>query len=329
MGNKRFGSKMISKYRERILVTGGAGFIGSNFLNYFVPKDRKKLFFNVDILTYAGNLKNINVASCSNYVFEKIDIRNRKNLEKIFKEYNPTGVIHFAAESHVDFSIKNPQIFLETNVIGTDNLLALSIKHKVKRFLLISTDEVYGALSPKDRSSIETDRVDPRSPYSASKAAAEHLVRAYANTFKLNAVITRSSNNYGPNQDKSKVIPLFINNLSRGKKVPLYGRGLQIRDWIYVEDNVRAVDLVFRKGKSGEVYNVGGNYELSNFELTKKLLDLFGKGKEMIRYVADRRGHDFRYSLNSDKIKKLGWKRRVSFGEGLKKTLDFFSKTHD
>ena len=315
---------MEKNYKERILVTGGAGFIGSNYLNHFVPKNKSTLFINVDVLTYAGNLKNINVSKEANYVFEKVDIRDKGALQKVFRKYQPTGVIHFAAESHVDFSIKNPQIFLETNVIGTDNLLALSVKHKIKRFLLISTDEVYGALSQKDRSFEETDLLDPRSPYSASKAGAEYLARAYANTFGLDVVTTRSSNNYGPNQDKSKVIPLFISNLLKGKKVPLYGKGLQVRDWLYVEDNVRAINLVWRKGKSGEVYNVGGNYELSNYDLTCKLLSLLGLGEEMIDYVKDRPGHDFRYSLNTDKIMKLGWKPEIFFSQGIIRTLDFY-----
>jgi dTDP-glucose 4,6-dehydratase len=316
--------KSLKNYKERILVTGGAGFIGSNFLNYFVPLRPRTLFVNVDCLTYAGDLKNIKVSSSANYIFEKADIRSRKKLESIFKKYRLTGVIHFAAESHVDLSIKNPRIFLETNILGTENLLALSVIYKVERFLLVSTDEVYGALGPGDAGFKESDVLDPRSPYSASKAGAEHLTRAYANTYKLDVVITRSSNNYGPNQDKSKLIPLFVTNLLKDKPVPLYGKGLQVRDWLYVEDNVRAIDLIFRKGRSGEVYNVGGDCELSNVELTKKLLSLLKKGEKMIKYVADRPGHDFRYSLDSAKIKKLGWSPSVLFEEGLRRTLEYF-----
>ncbi len=313
-------------FKERVLVTGGAGFIGSNFLNHFVRRHKKTLFINVDILNYAGNLNNIEVSGLPNYAFFRFDIVNKKMMEEIFKKYKPTGLINFAAESHVDLSIKNPKRFLETNIIGTNNLLDLSVKYGLDRFLQISTDEVYGALGLNDESFQEDDPIRPRNPYSASKAAAEHLALAYFNTYGLNVVISRSSNNYGPNQDRSKVVPLFIDRLMKNNKIPLYGRGLQIRDWLYVEDNVRAIDLVFRKGIKGEVYNIGGGYEITNLELAKKILAKFEMGKEMINYIADRPGHDFRYSLSNAKIAQLGWKPEVPFDEGLLRTINYFKK---
>ncbi len=318
------------KYKKIILVTGGAGFIGSNYLNKFVPKYKNYFFINLDALTYAGNLNNIKIKNAKNYTFEKIDIRDIKSLNKNFSKYHPTDIIHFAAETHVDFSIQNPAIFIETNINGTNNILMLAKEYKINRFCQISTDEVYGQLKSKRGKFKETDKLDPSSPYSASKAAAELLVNAYHKTFSLNTVITRSSNNYGPNQDTSKLIPKFITNLLKNEKVPLYASGQNIRDWIYVEDNVRAINLVFHKGKSGEVYNIGGQCEKTNLEITKILLKLLDKDESFIEQVADRPGHDFRYALDVSKIRReLGWRPKYNFQQGVKKTVEFYKNLKD
>lgn len=313
------------KYTKTIFITGGAGFIGSNYLNKFVPHYKEYLFVNIDCLTYAADIKNVHVSSAPNYKFRKVDIRNVAKLETLFKEFAPDGVINFSAESHVDLSIKNPNIFIETNIAGTQNLLALSKKYGVKRFHQISTDEVYGALKDKHGVFTEKTPMSPRNPYSASKAGAELMVMAYHETFGLDVIITRSSNNYGPHQDTTKLIPLFITNLLKGEKVPLYGKGANIRDWLYVEDNVDAIDRVFHKGKSGEVYNIGGNCELANIVVAKKLIALAGKNDSSIRYVEDRLGHDFRYALESKKIaKELGWKPKTKFDDGVQKTFEYY-----
>jgi len=313
------------KYKKIIFITGGTGFIGSNYLNNFVSKYKTYFFINVDSLTYAANLNNIKVKNAKNYTFEKVDIRDIKSLNKIFLKYRPTDIIHFAAETHVDFSIQNPAIFIETNINGTNNLLMLAKEYRIKRFVQISTDEVYGQLKSKKGKFKETDKLNPTSPYSASKAAAELLVNAYHKTFGLNTVITRSSNNYGPNQDVSKFIPKFITNLIQNKKVPLYASGDNIRDWIYIEDNVEAIDLVFHKGRSGEVYNIGGQCEKTNLEITKILLKLLDKDESFIEHVADRPGHDFRYALDITKIRKeLGWGPKWNFEKGIKETINWF-----
>ena len=318
------------KYKKIILVTGGAGFIGSNYLNKFVPKYKNYFFINLDALTYAGNLNNIKIKNAKNYTFEKIDIRDIKSLNKNFSKYHPTDIIHFAAETHVDFSIQNPAIFIETNINGTNNILMLAKEYKINRFCQISTDEVYGQLKSKRGKFKETDKLDPSSPYSASKAAADLLVNAYHKTFGLNTVITRSSNNYGPNQDTSKLIPKFITNLLKNEKVPLYASGQNIRDWIYVEDNVRAIDLVFHKGRSGEVYNIGGQCEKTNLEITKILLKLLDKDESFIERVGDRPGHDFRYALDVSKIcRELGWRPKYNFQQGIKKTVEFYKNLKD
>jgi len=312
---------------KTILVTGGAGFIGSQYINKFVPLYTEHLFVNIDCLTYAGNLKNITVGKNKNYYFEKVDIRDKKNLAAIFKKYKPTGILHFAAESHVDISIKSPHLFVETNILGTHNLLSLAKEHKIERFHQVSTDEVYGSLGPKDKPFTENGVLAPNSPYSASKSAADLLVRSYHKTYRLNTIITRSSNNYGPNQDKSKLIPLFITNLLENKKVPLYASGDNVRDWIYVEDNIDAIDLVFNKGRTGEIYNIGGNTRKTNLEITMKLLKLANRDESAIEHVPDRPGHDFRYALDCSKIKKeLGWKAKTTFDIGIKKTFDFYEK---
>ncbi len=311
---------------KRVIVTGGAGFIGSAYLNYAVPRYPAYSFLNIDALTYAGRLENIDVTNAPNYAFEKADIRETAELTRIFESFAPTDIIHFAAESHVDISIQNPGLFVETNVLGTHTLLLLAMKRGIRRFHHISTDEVYGSLAPDDQSSKEENALLPNSPYSASKAAAEALVRAYNKTYGLDTIITRSSNNYGPRQHEEKLIPLFITNLRAGKKVPVYGSGTNVRNWIYIDDNVRGVDSAFHNGKSGEVYNLGGNDELSNMELTRMLLDALGKDEDMIEHVPDRLGHDFRYSLNSSKARsELGWHPVTSLDEGLARTIEYYA----
>lgn len=316
---------MGGKFERTVLVTGGAGFIGSTYLNICVPLYPRYELVCVDALTAIANKKNIEVANCPNFTFVKCDIRDEKALAKVVKKHRPTDVIHFAAETHVDVSIEKPNIFVETNVLGTVNLLNLSRAFGVKMFLHISTDEVYGALGKTDAAFTEKSPLSPNSPYSASKAAAEHFVRAYQETYGLDAIIVRMSNNYGPRQDATKLIPLFITNLLANKKVPLYATGDNVRDWLYVDDCVEAIDLVFHKGKAGEIYNIGGGTELRNIDVTRDLLAQTGHGDEMIQYVTDRPGHDFRYALNTAKIKKaLGWKAQTPFDLGVKKTIDFY-----
>ena len=314
-------------YDKTILVTGGAGFIGSNFLNTMVVKYPTYLFVNFDLLTYAANLENICVAHLPNYKFVAGDIRDLPALEEVWATYAPTHIIHFAAESHVDNSITNPSVFIETNVNGTHNLLLLANKHGIKRFHHISTDEVYGSLLADAPASTEADAIAPNSPYSASKASSDLLVRSYHHTFGLNTVTTRASNNYGPNQHEEKLIPRFITNLLAGKKVPLYGNGLNVRDWIYVGDHVLGIDRVFHDGVSGEIYNLGGGNEITNIEITKKLIALAGLGEDRIEHVADRLGHDIRYALNSSKAEhELGWKPQKSFGVGLDETFQYYRR---
>src|SRR3989344_2741050 len=321
-------SKAKSKPGSVIFVTGGAGFIGSNYLNKYVPVRTDTHFVCVDSLTYAGNLKNLEIQKSRNFSFERSDIRDKAALLKLFKKHKPNGVIHFAAESHVDMSISNPGIFIETNVAGTGNLLSIARETGVSRFLHVSTDEVYGSLQEGEKSFTEESILAPNNPYSASKAGAELLARSYFKTFGLDVVITRSSNNYGPRQDTTKLIPLFMTRLLKGEKVPVYGKGNNVRDWIYVEDNIDAIDTVWQRGKSGEVYNIGGSNEISNIDLTKKLIALTDRDEGAIEYVTDRPGHDFRYSLDSSKIKReLGWSPKISFESGLKKTLAFYKST--
>lgn len=313
------------KYDKVILVTGGAGFIGANYLNAIVPLYPNYRFINIDVLTYAADLKNISVANSANYAFAQADIRNMPALEAIWKEYSPTDIIHFAAESHVDNSITGPSIFIETNVLGTQNLLELSRAQGVKRFHHISTDEVYGSLAHNDKSSTEDSPILPNSPYSASKAAAELVVRSYNKTFGLNTVVTRASNNYGPNQHKEKLIPLFVTNLLAGKKVPVYGTGKNVRDWLYVGDHVLGIDAAFHKGKSGEIYNLGGGVELENIYITKLLIELCERDDSAIEHVTDRLGHDLRYSLDSGKAQReLGWTPKKDFEDGLKETVAYY-----
>jgi|SRR3989344_271248 len=316
-----------SATKKKILVTGGLGFIGSNYLNKFALKYPEYTFINIDCMTYASHLGNVAVAESKNYHFEKVDIRDTESLERIFLEYQPTDIIHFAAESHVDISIFNPRIFMETNIIGTHNLLLLAMKYKIDRFHQISTDEVYGSLGENDPPFNLKSPLAPNSPYSASKAAGDMLVRSYNKTFGLNTVITHCSNNYGPNQDKTKLIPKTIFNLINNQKVPVYGKGENIRDWIYVEDHIDGIDLVFHKGQSGGVYNIGGGKELRNIDIVEKIIQIIGKDKSLIEFVEDRKGHDFRYAVdNSEILKELNWKPKVDLEEGLEKTVNFYKK---
>lgn len=319
-----------SKFKKIIFVTGGAGFIGSNYLNKYVPISTNYFFINIDCLTYAGNKKNIHVSNYPNYFFEEINICDKRKLNKLFIKYKPTDIIHFAAETHVDLSIKNQNIFIETNIVGTNNLLVLSKDYGIKRFHMVSTDEVYGSLSNKAVAFTEKSNITPNNPYSASKASAELIVRAYHKTFGINTVITRSSNNYGPNQDITKLIPLFISNLLKKKKLPLYGSGKNIRDWLYVEDNITAINLVFHKAKAGSVYNISGNCELKNIDVTRRLIKLAGKTEKHIQYVKDRIGHDYRYALNSNKIRReLNWYPKTNFISGLNKTFIFYKEKYN
>ncbi len=307
----------------KILVTGGAGFIGSNFIHYILKKYPEYQIINYDNLTYAGNLENLkSVEDNSHYQFVKGDIADGKRVEKIIKEYQVELIVNFAAESHVDRSILNPEDFIKTNVLGTYTLLQAALKNGKIRFHHISTDEVFGSLGPNDPAFNETTHYDPRSPYSASKASSDHLVNAYFHTFALPVTISNCSNNYGPFMFPEKLFPLFITNLLEGKKIPLYGDGLNVRDWLYVEDHCRAIDLIIHKGKLGETYCIGGNCEKTNKEVTYKILELMGKNESSIEFVKDRLGHDKRYAINFSKIKKeLGWEPQIKFEEGLKKMI--------
>ncbi len=307
-----------------ILITGGAGFMGSCFTNMMVAKYPDSRFIVVDALTGIADKRNIEVWDKQNFSFELCDIRDAAALDHIFASVQPTHVVHFAAETHVDVSIKKPLLFLETNVIGTHNVAAACLSHQVSRVLHISTDEVYGALSARARPFRETDPFKPNSPYSASKASAEHVMRAFRETYGLPVVIARSSNNYGPRQDSTKFIPLCIDRLLRGKQIPVYGKGLNVRDWIYVEDSASAFETILRKGTVGEAYNVGASGEMKNIDVVRKLLTLTKSPKSRIEYVTDRPGHDFRYALSSAKLRRLGWKPRTPFADGLKKTLDWY-----
>lgn len=305
---------------KKILVTGGSGFIGSNFVRMLLEETELEVT-NLDSLTYAGNQENLrDIENNENYTFVKGDIANRADVEKAMSGVDT--VFHFAAESHVDNSIKDSDPFIRTNITGTKNMLDVAMEKGIKRFIHVSTDEVYGSV--ETGSSTEEDKLEPRNPYSATKAASDLLVLSYVNTFDFNAMITRSSNNYGPYQFPEKVIPLFVTNLMENKKVPLYGTGENIRDWLYVKDNCKGIFTVGEKGKKGNIYNIGGGNEISNSELTKKILSLMEKGEEMIEHVEDRKGHDKRYSLDSSKVKSLGWKPEKNFEEGLKETIEWY-----
>ena len=309
---------------KTLLVTGGAGFIGSNFIRYMVRKYNGYRIINLDKLTYAGNLENLkDVEDIKNYRFIKGDICDRDLVEDIFSNNKIDAVINFAAESHVDRSITDPGVFIQTDVYGVFVLLEAATKYKSKLFLQISTDEVYGSI--EKGSFTEDDMLAPNSPYSASKTGAEMIVRSFFKTYQTPILVTRTSNNFGPYQYPEKIIPLFVTNLIDGKKVPLYGDGMNVRDWIYVSDNCIALDMVLHKGKIGEVYNIGAGNEKPNVWITKKILEILEKPETMIKPVADRLGHDRRYSVDCSKIEKeLGWKPEVDFEEALHKTVHWY-----
>ncbi|RJG24765.1 dTDP-glucose 4,6-dehydratase [Paenibacillus thiaminolyticus] len=308
----------------KLLVTGGAGFIGSNFVLYMLNKYPNYKIVNVDALTYAGNLENLSeIQENPNYSFVKADIADSHAMEKLFSE-GVDVVVNFAAESHVDRSILDPKIFVKTNVLGTQVLLDATKKHAVTKFVQVSTDEVYGSLGETGLFS-ETTPLTPNSPYSASKAGGDLLVRAYHETFGLPVNITRCSNNYGPYQFPEKLIPLMIANALNDKELPIYGDGLNIRDWLYVEDHCSAIDLVIHKGRDGEVYNIGGNNERTNIHIVRTILEQLGKPDSLIKYVEDRLGHDRRYGIDATKITtELGWKPKHTFETGIKETIDWY-----
>lgn len=305
---------------EKVLVTGGAGFIGSNFIRMLLNETDLEVV-NLDLLTYAGNPENLkDIEGNEKYSFIKGDICDKGTVEKAMKGIDT--VFNFAAESHVDNSIENADPFIHTNIYGTKNMVETAMKKGIGKFIQISTDEVYGSV--ETGSSDEEYKLDPRNPYAACKAGGDLIALSYATTFDYDLVITRSSNNYGPYQFPEKLMPLFITNLMENKKVPVYGDGKNIRDWLFVEDNCRGILLTGQKGKKGNIYNIGGENEKENIEVTKKLIEILGKGEEMIEYVEDRKGHDKRYSLDSSKIKNLGWKPEKSFEQGLKETIEWY-----
>ena len=311
---------------KAILITGGCGFIGSNFIRLFLKSHPDWKILNLDALTYAGNLENTqDYQDNPHYQFVQGNICNEKLVDSLTAKVQ--AVINFAAESHVDRSFENPSDFLEANVMGFKTLIQGAMKHQIKKFLHISTDEVYGSL--ETGSADENAALCPNSPYSASKASADLLARAYEKTFSYPIMITRSCNNFGPYQYPEKVIPLFITNLMNKKKVPLYGSGENRREWIHVEDNCAALTLVFDQGKPGEIYNIGSAHELSNNELTHHILETMGASDQMIEYVKDRPGHDLRYALNSKKIKQLGFKPRFEFLSALRSTVDWYKQHQD
>jgi dTDP-glucose 4,6-dehydratase len=324
--------------KKTIIITGGAGFIGSHVVRLFVNKYPDYKIVNLDKLTYAGNLENlIDIDQKPNYTFVKADIVDAQAITKVFEQHKPDAVIHLAAESHVDRSISNPTEFIFTNIVGTVNLLnaARNIwkdNYDGKRFYHVSTDEVYGSLGDEGFF-VESTAYDPKSPYSASKASSDHLVRAYNHTFGLPAVISNCSNNYGPNHFPEKLIPLAINNIKNMKPIPIYGKGENVRDWLYVEDHARAIDVIFHNGKSGETYNIGGNNEWTNIDLIKKLCEVMdiklnrqpGTSASLITFVKDRAGHDLRYAIDSTKLMtELGWKPSLQFEEGIALTVDWY-----
>ncbi len=313
----------------KILVTGGAGFIGSNFIRYILSKYPQYKIMNLDKLTYAGNLDNLkDVENNTNYQFFKGDICDSELFDKLLKE-EVDAIVNFAAETHVDRSLYDPGVFVKTNVLGTQVLLEGCLKHKIQRFVQISTDEVYGSLGEKG-SFTEESLLLPNSPYSASKAGADLLVRSYVKTFNLPAIITRCCNNYGPYQFPEKLIPLFITNALDNKELPIYGDGLYVRDWIYVEDHCKAIDFVIHKGRIGELYNISSHVEKTNLDITRVILENLEKPASLIKHVKDRPAHDRRYSLNADKIRKeLGWKPEVSFEQGMQLTIDWYMKNKD
>jgi len=308
----------------KVLVTGGAGFIGSNFIRYFLRAHLDYKLANLDKLTYAGNLENLaEVESSSNYKFYKGDICDRELVEGLLRE-PPDAVVHFAAESHVDRSIADARAFIETNVEGTYTLLDAARRAKIPRFLHVSTDEVYGSLKPGEIAG-EESQLAPNSPYAASKGASDLLVRSFWHTYGFPAVITRASNNYGPNQFPEKLIPLMITNALEGRKLPVYGDGLNERDWLFVDDHCRALDRVLHSGRPGEIYNIGCGEPLTNLEIVRSLLRILDRPEDLIEFVPDRPGHDRRYALDTGKIaRELGWKAEIGLEDGLRRTVEWY-----
>ena len=304
----------------KILVTGGAGFIGSNYIRMMFNRYPDIEIINLDKLTYAGNPDNLRDISSPAYTFVKTDICNPESVSDAMEGVDV--VVHFAAESHVDRSIKDSSVFVTTNVLGTNTLLSCALEYNIDKFIHVSTDEVYGSIN--EGSFKETDPLDPSSPYSSSKAGSDLLAMSYYTTYGLPVSITRCTNNFGPYQYPEKLIPLFITNLMGGDKVPVYGTGLNIRDWIYVDDHCSGIDFVFNHGKSGAIYNIGGGSELTNLEITHRILKMLDKDDSMIRYVEDRKGHDIRYSLDCTKLKNMGWKPEFDFDTALESTVRWY-----
>ena len=318
---------------RNILVTGGMGFIGSNFIRYLLELNQGFRIINVDKLTYAGNpenLKNVEETYHNNYIFYKADICDFDAIDKITIKENVDYIINFAAESHVDRSINNPTVFCNTNIFGTQILLNIAKKNKIKKYQQVSTDEVYGSLNFEDSPFTEKTPLSPNSPYSASKASADLLVYAYFKTFNLNINITRCSNNYGPYQFPEKLIPLMLNNAINDRELPVYGKGINIRDWIFVDDHCSAILKVLMEGRIGDVYNIGGDSEIKNLDLVKKLLKILNKPETLITFVKDRPGHDLRYAINHEKItKELNWNPKVNLEEGLKRTVEWYVENNE
>lgn len=326
-------SSRVMKFRNCILVTGGAGFIGGNFMHLMVNRYPEDQIICVDNLTYAGNMETLApIQDKDNFTFVKADIADREAIYAIFEQYKPQIVVNFAAESHVDRSIENPKIFLYTNVMGTAVLMDACLKYGIERFHQVSTDEVYGDLPLEQPDLLFTEEtpLSASSPYSASKASADLLVMAYHRTYGLPATVSRCSNNYGPYHFPEKLIPLMIINAMHGKSLPVYGTGENVRDWLYVEDHCEAIDLILRKGRVGEVYNIGGHNEKTNLEVVKTILYHLGQSEELIQFVTDRPGHDLRYAIDPSKIhNELGWLPKVTFEEGIQKTVQWYEDHKD